>query len=65
MGKQTWRALQQYLHAQSHYQGQADGLAGAQTRAAIKAWQKALPVAATGVLDANTIAALAPAPAAP
>jgi len=73
MGKQTWQAMQRYLQQQGHYQGKVDGLAGAQTRAAIKAWQRALPVAATGVLDANTVAALlappaeapAPAPAAP
>lgn len=47
--------LQAMLHAQGSYSGTIDGTAGPRTVTAIKAWQKALGVAQTGLVELGDV----------
>lgn len=47
--------LQSMLAALGHYSGAVDGIVGARTVEAIRAWQKALDVEQTGVVDVSDV----------
>lgn len=49
------RQLQEMLHVGGRYDGGIDGLFGDDTREAVSAWQKALGVPVTGVVDVGAV----------
>jgi len=58
LSRADWRTVQRALNALEHPAGPEDGLPGPQTRAALKAWQKAGDGRATGYLTAAQLAGL-------
>jgi peptidoglycan hydrolase-like protein with peptidoglycan-binding domain len=52
------KRTQQALHDKKHYRGKVDGSVGLQTRAGIRAYQKAESLPITGQIDTQTAAAL-------
>lgn len=58
MNSETIRQVQQQLKDQGHDAGMVDGIMGPQTKAALRAYQQAQGMEASGKLDQPTMAAL-------
>lgn len=52
------RDIQRYLRKEGYYKGKIDGAIGKQTRTAIRNWQRAMGMNATGYIDAASFTAI-------
>ena len=58
LDRAAWREIQEGLTASGFDPGAADGLVGAATRSALRAWQSSRGASATGYADAEAVSAL-------